>query len=1035
MEVRSGGYASGGSILNGQTTVSAGASAASVRVGSKGYLLDQGGVVSGITVSSDGTLGLASGATAYNAVLGVSAGLNVDGAGTVAYNTTQSGAWGIVTSGAALSGGSITSAQTTISAGASATGVTLNSGGYLLDQGGVVSGIAVSANGTLGLASGAQAYNTVLTTSGGINVAGTGTVLNNTTQSGGFVSAHDGGEVLSGKVQDGWTAIGSGGVASAVTAQGGGILISAGGSGNALNIASAGYDVVYAGGVTQATSVGAGGVEHVEGGVASDTILANGANQYVTNGGKTVAVSIQNGASQTVGTVSAKYWPDDTPWSTSGSSFAGGDAVATSTTVGAGGALTVTDGGKVVSAAVQASGKAVVESGGQASNTTVNGNLYVSGGAQVTSTIVGSGGNEYVQAGATVSNTLVQASGQEVVGSNGLALNTVVSGAGAHIWMNDGGVTSGAILSAGGTQGVGAGNAVGTIVGSGGGLTVVSNQVAGSAVSAVINNGGSATIYGGGVVSNTTVNDGGTLTVSQSATVADTTVNNGGSAVVKTGAGIGDLTVMSGGSATISPGGVLSGTMTLSNGGHATINNSAGGTVVMDGSTNTGLIVTGLENGGTLNTLIAGFDGVKAGNSDGIEIAGVKASDVKTDGISYPNNDQVVLTLTSGKTITLNIKGVQSYGFTLSTATDGSGDVVFEVCFLSGSMISTPSGEVAVEDLLIGDHVTTWDWQQQRKVVKSVVWTGRKHMEVKTDLADVDAGYPVRVKAGAIADGVPYKDLLITPEHSLFFEDKFVPVRMLVNGRSIFYDRSITSYDYFHIEVEEHAVIRADGMLTESYLDTGNRSTFRQDGTVVRFGQKQAERNWETDGAAALVVTRGTVEPLFRTLEARSTEIGFEQTIEAPALTSEADLHLVTETGEVIRALRHQGNVATFMLPAGVETVHLVSRSSRPSDVIGPFVDDRRSLGVLVGQVSLFDGNVSKAFDTHLTQDDLSGWYGLEASCRWTNGSAALPLGKIDENGLRLLSVQILASGPYLLAADKEDGKGLVINSKRFFGL
>ncbi|OAZ70812.1 hypothetical protein SRCM100623_02163 [Acetobacter pasteurianus] len=68
----------------------------------------------------------------------------------------------------------------------------------------------------------------------------------------------------------------------------------------------------------------------------------------------------------------------------------------------------------------------------------------------------------------------------------------------------------------------------------------------------------------------------------------------------------------------------------------------------------------------------------------------------------------------------------------------------------------------------------------------------------------------------AIADGVPYKDMLITAEHCLFFEGKFVPVRMLVNGVSIFYDKSITSYDYYHVETDQHSVITADGMLTEA---------------------------------------------------------------------------------------------------------------------------------------------------------------------------------------------------------------------------
>ncbi|PHY94849.1 hypothetical protein CSR02_04105, partial [Acetobacter pomorum] len=103
----------------------------------------------------------------------------------------------------------------------------------------------------------------------------------------------------------------------------------------------------------------------------------------------------------------------------------------------------------------------------------------------------------------------------------------------------------------------------------------------------------------------------------------------------------------------------------------------------------------------------------------------------------------------------------------------------------------------------------------------SVIWVGKAHATVRPELTDDEAGWPVRILKDAIADGVPYKDMLITAEHCMFFKGKLVPVRMLVNGVSIFYDKSITSYDYYHVETEQHSVITADGMLTESYLDTG----------------------------------------------------------------------------------------------------------------------------------------------------------------------------------------------------------------------
>ncbi|WP_202208907.1 Hint domain-containing protein, partial [Gluconobacter sp. Gdi] len=60
----------------------------------------------------------------------------------------------------------------------------------------------------------------------------------------------------------------------------------------------------------------------------------------------------------------------------------------------------------------------------------------------------------------------------------------------------------------------------------------------------------------------------------------------------------------------------------------------------------------------------------------------------------------------------------------------------------------------------------------------------------------------VRIREGALAEGVPSRDLLLTQEHCMVFEGKLVPARMLVNGASILIDRTINSYTYYHVELE-----------------------------------------------------------------------------------------------------------------------------------------------------------------------------------------------------------------------------------------
>nr|WP_212377659.1 Hint domain-containing protein [Acetobacter persici]MBS0964478.1 Hint domain-containing protein [Acetobacter persici] len=345
-----------------------------------------------------------------------------------------------------------------------------------------------------------------------------------------------------------------------------------------------------------------------------------------------------------------------------------------------------------------------------------------------------------------------------------------------------------------------------------------------------------------------------------------------------------------------------------------------------------------------------------------------------------------------------------------SSSPDGNDAVL--ICFLSGSLINTPYGTKAVEDFNVDDEIIAY--VDGVATPRRVTWAGQAHCKVHSHLPDDEAGYPVRILKNAISDGVPFKDMLITAEHCLFFEGHFVPARMLVNGRSIFFDKSITSYDYYHIETEDHSVIMADGMLTESYLDTGNRRTFSQKGNVVSIGGSR-NLNWD-DATAPLTVSRETIEPLFRKLENRAEKAGFAIQAEAHPLTNDSDLHLTTNTGAVIRPARQNNGRVMFMIPSGVESVRIVSNASRPSDVIGPFIDDRRSLGVLVGTVTLFESNRTRTLTNHLYDAQLPGWNNVEeGTMRWTSGNALLPLGERAPGALALMAIEVRAAGPYVL--------------------
>lgn len=272
-------------------------------------------------------------------------------------------------------------------------------------------------------------------------------------------------------------------------------------------------------------------------------------------------------------------------------------------------------------------------------------------------------------------------------------------------------------------------------------------------------------------------------------------------------------------------------------------------------------------------------------------------------------------------------------------------------------MIEIPSGVCAIEDLKIGDLVMIYDPISQSKISLPIKWIGHKKTSVKANLLNDEAGYPVRILKNAIAENIPNKDLLITAEHCLFFDGKFIPARMLVNGYSIYYDTSITTYDYYHIETKEHSILTADGMLTESYLDTGNRHTFNHDQSIIEIFTDKV-KSWAHDAVAPLTVERHIVESIYNDILQRAHDNHCLKQSGCFEITQDPDLHLMTDTGEIIYKQPYSSNKKVeFIIPNTAKSVWIISRVSRPCDVIGSFVDDRRYLGVLVGEITLEKNN------------------------------------------------------------------------------
>jgi Hint domain len=142
------------------------------------------------------------------------------------------------------------------------------------------------------------------------------------------------------------------------------------------------------------------------------------------------------------------------------------------------------------------------------------------------------------------------------------------------------------------------------------------------------------------------------------------------------------------------------------------------------------------------------------------------------------------------------------------------------VCFCAGTMICTPQGEVAVETLRRGDLVCTRDGR-----VVSVDWLGVQ--TVSTIFSDKLRVLPIRIKAGALSESVPARDLLVSPDHAILVEGALIQAGALINGSSIVRERNVpTVFTYYHVEVDDHALILAENTPAETFIDNVDRLGF-----------------------------------------------------------------------------------------------------------------------------------------------------------------------------------------------------------------
>jgi hypothetical protein len=308
------------------------------------------------------------------------------------------------------------------------------------------------------------------------------------------------------------------------------------------------------------------------------------------------------------------------------------------------------------------------------------------------------------------------------------------------------------------------------------------------------------------------------------------------------------------------------------------------------------------------------------------------------------------------------------------------------VCFLAGTHIATPAGERLVQNLRAGDLVRTFSG-----AFASVKWVGQRTIDTAA-LRAPELAMPVRVTAGAIAEGVPQRDLCVTPEHALLVDGHLIPARLLVNGTTIRLDQ-VDSYTFDHVELDQHDILLAEGMGAESYLDTGNRGLFANSDVVDLFVQPSPTVLMDYNAGACMPLTLdpAATGAVWHAIAARAAALG--QAASLPVMTHEPDLAVLAGGRRLRPALADRRRVA-FALPAGTRTITLSSRATMPWS-LHPWLDDRRRLGVAIDRILL--RSADEVREIALDSPTLgAGWWDAETTggrqFRWTDGAARIDL-------------------------------------------
>lgn len=150
------------------------------------------------------------------------------------------------------------------------------------------------------------------------------------------------------------------------------------------------------------------------------------------------------------------------------------------------------------------------------------------------------------------------------------------------------------------------------------------------------------------------------------------------------------------------------------------------------------------------------------------------------------------------------------------------------ICFARGTLIKTNDGEKPIESLVVGDFVETMD-----NGFQPIRWLGCRTLSI-SELMNKPSLRPIRIKAGALADGVPHRNLVVSPQHRILVRSKiakrmfaktevFVAAKHLIGLAGVEIAKDLQSVTYFHAMCDNHEILMANGACAET-LYTGSEA-------------------------------------------------------------------------------------------------------------------------------------------------------------------------------------------------------------------